>query len=244
MSTQSPPTLHLGLLPKAQQALFRRLTFTRDRFVLHGGTAVALHAGHRSSVDFDLFSSDALPEVDKQQLIASLSLPKDAPRLQNESNTLTVLVPFGGAANSVKVSFFGDLDKPRFASPVAADVGPRVASTIDLAGFKLAVCHNRNLEDDLADIAALLRLGETLERAVAVMEALYPGQAPPHHAIASVAWFDRTPSPTGALTNAAKQQLARAVAAYRAPVRNLLPQAQRLSAPGYEPARLPSLTNA
>ena len=239
MSTQSRPTLLLGVLPQAQQALFRRLTFTRERFVLYGGTAVALHAGHRSSVDFDLFSSDALPEADKQQLIASLSLPKDAPRLQNESNTLTVLVPLGGAANGVKVSFFGDLDKPRFASPVAADVGPRVASTTDLAGFKLAVCHNRNLEDDLADIAALLCLGETLERAVAVMEALYPGQVPAHHAIASIAWFDRTPSPTRALTDAAKQQLARAVAAYRAPVRNLLPQAQRLSAPGYEPAMLP-----
>ncbi len=240
MSAQSPPTLHLDLLPRAQRELFKQLTFTREQFVLYGGTAVALHGGHRISVDFDLFSSEAMSEADKKQIMASLSLPERWPRLQNERETLTVSVPVPvrGNANGVKVSFFGGVDKPRFSLPVAADIGPRIASTTDLAGFKLAVCHQRNLEDDLVDLAALLSLGETLERAVAVMEALYPGEVPAHHAIASVAWFERAPSPTGAMTGAVKRQLEKAVARFRAPARNLPPQAARLSAPGHEPAML------
>ncbi|MBI2443757.1 MAG: nucleotidyl transferase AbiEii/AbiGii toxin family protein [Candidatus Magasanikbacteria bacterium] len=48
-----------ALLPRAA-ALFPRLARFKN-FYLVGGTALALHIGHRISVDFDLFSAQALP---------------------------------------------------------------------------------------------------------------------------------------------------------------------------------------
>ena len=50
---------HYDLLPQAQQKVLRALDKIPAGFVLYGGTAVALHLGHRSSIDFDFFSSDS-----------------------------------------------------------------------------------------------------------------------------------------------------------------------------------------
>ena len=43
----------LESLPEAQRALWPELAQVSRHFVLYGGTAVALHYGHRTSVDFD-----------------------------------------------------------------------------------------------------------------------------------------------------------------------------------------------
>lgn len=237
--------LRLDTLPLPQQFVFEQLTFTRDRFVLYGGTAVALLAGHRTSLDFDFFGSGPLTETGKQTILRSLSLDADFPRIQDTENTLSLCMPAPGEKNNgVLLSFFGGIDKPRFGVPCAAPSGPRIAAPVDLAGFKLAMAHQRNKEDDLIDLAALLSLGVTMSRAAFVMDALYPRQLSLHHAVASAAWFeDRESSGTGALTPEMKQQLETAVAGYRGPSTSLSPQASRLSAPGLEPAKLMKLTN-
>lgn len=52
--------MHAAALTKRGEALFSR--FARFRgFYLVGGTALALHLGHRRSIDFDLFTAAELP---------------------------------------------------------------------------------------------------------------------------------------------------------------------------------------
>jgi len=52
--------LHNEILNSAQKDLLPLLdTFGRD-FGLVGGTAIALHIGHRESIDFDLFSCEEI----------------------------------------------------------------------------------------------------------------------------------------------------------------------------------------
>ena len=94
-----PPTLRLSRLPPAQRALLPRLSFLRAGFVLYGGTAVALQAGHRDSEDFDFFSSEALPEAAKRSLAAEFAgHPLEV--LQDTGDTLTLNVgPADAAAN-------------------------------------------------------------------------------------------------------------------------------------------------
>lgn len=48
--------MHSNILSKEQQELFPLLQQFSDDFGLVGGTAIALHLGHRRSIDFDLFS--------------------------------------------------------------------------------------------------------------------------------------------------------------------------------------------
>src|ERR1700733_1438425 len=97
----------LDVLPAAQRVLWPKLKEVPRQFVLYGGTALALRLGHRTSVDFDLFSSDQMAPV---QLRGSLSFLADAESLQIAPNTLTVSVP---CPEPVKVSFFGGLSLGR-----------------------------------------------------------------------------------------------------------------------------------
>ncbi|MGI8967377.1 MAG: nucleotidyl transferase AbiEii/AbiGii toxin family protein [Limisphaerales bacterium] len=62
-------------------------------FVLYGGTSLALRLGHRTSFDFDFFSTVSFRPL---ELINSLPFVKTGELLQNETNTLTVLLERGG----------------------------------------------------------------------------------------------------------------------------------------------------
>jgi len=63
------------------------------------GTALALHLGHRTSIDFDFFSRRSL-DIDSLQ--AEIPFLAEARVLQREKNTLTAIVDRG---EPVMVSF-------------------------------------------------------------------------------------------------------------------------------------------
>jgi hypothetical protein len=64
----------LDILPIAQKELWPHLSAAPQlSFVLYGGTAVALHLGHRQSVDFDFFRSAPLNKAELQARFAFLS---------------------------------------------------------------------------------------------------------------------------------------------------------------------------
>src|SRR5947209_1834915 len=92
---------HLNILPIPQRLLWEELTDVPPDFTLYGGTAVALHLGHRHSVDFDIFRAKA---INTAALYADIPFLHDATIIQQEKNTLTCLVDRSGP---VKVSFFG-----------------------------------------------------------------------------------------------------------------------------------------
>jgi hypothetical protein len=56
--------LHVEVLPQVQREVLAALggSATREGFHLAGGTAVAIHLGHRQSIDFDWFTPSALPD--------------------------------------------------------------------------------------------------------------------------------------------------------------------------------------
>ncbi len=59
----------LDILPLPQRRLWAELSAVPPEFVLYDGTALALHLGHRESVDFDFFGNrpldlDCLPALD------------------------------------------------------------------------------------------------------------------------------------------------------------------------------------
>src|SRR5882724_9355982 len=93
------------ILPKAQQEIWPLLTPAPGlSFVLYGGTAVALHLGHRISIDFDFFKTEPL---DKARIETSFQFVRNARTIQEDENTLVVGVSM--PSGPVKVSFFGGL---------------------------------------------------------------------------------------------------------------------------------------
>lgn len=61
-------------------------------FTLYGGTALALHLGHRKSVDFDFFGSRA---IDVSSLESEVPFLAGAKVIQRERNTLSAIVDRG-----------------------------------------------------------------------------------------------------------------------------------------------------
>jgi hypothetical protein len=146
---------HLEILPRPQRRLWDELPEVSGEFVLYGGTALALHLGHRNSVDFDLFGSR---DLDLAQIEQGISFLKGANVIQRDRNTLTAIVDRGGP---VKVSFFGVPNLPRLsAAVVAAENGLGVASLLDLAGTKASVVQMRAEAKDYVDIDALMTTGK------------------------------------------------------------------------------------
>lgn len=159
----------IGLLPKPQQEIWPLLApAPRLSFVLYGGTAVALHLGHRQSIDFDFFRSRPL---DKKELLA-FAFMADAQTIQEDENTLVVMAKM--PSGPVKVSFFGNMNIGRINDPVeTADSILRVASADDLLATKLKAILDRAEAKDYQDIAAMLSAGFSLERALAAFKAMW-----------------------------------------------------------------------
>jgi Nucleotidyl transferase AbiEii toxin, Type IV TA system len=194
MMSPSEPTAHLldtfeprlDILSPAQQRLWPQLLQTPEAFTLHGGTAIALRLGHRPSVDFDFFSSAPFSPNDLLQGIPYL---RGATLRQSAPDTLTVTVERDG---SVQVSFFGGLDLGQVA-PADRATGPgiKVASLLDLAGFKVAVVPQRVELKDYIDVHTLLTKGNIpLAKMLAAAKIIYGSQFNPLLALKALAYLD------------------------------------------------------
>ena len=118
----------LGVLPPGQREIWTSLASAPQlNFVLYGGTAVALHLGHRESLDFDFFRSEPL---DKDRIRAAFGFISGAAILQDTPDTLVVVAEM--PSGPVKVSFFGGIGFGRVNDPLRPATILLVASPDDL----------------------------------------------------------------------------------------------------------------
>lgn len=92
----------LDVLPPPQRRLWQELQGIPPAFALYDGTAIALHLGHRKSVDFDFF---AFESFDPGILLENIAFLGTSTILQSAASTLTLLVDRDGP---FQLSFFGD----------------------------------------------------------------------------------------------------------------------------------------
>ena len=171
---------HLEILPPEQQTLLPELRAVPIRYVLYGGTALALRLGHRSSVDFDFFAHDAL----NHRELEAMPMFRGATTLQETADARSVIV--GG----VKLSFFGGIGFGRVGEPEVIAPGLRVASLLDLAGTKLKALLQRIEAKDYRDIAALLAHGIELPEILGASAALFGASFNPITARKALCYFE------------------------------------------------------
>lgn len=159
-----------AILPPAQKEIWPQLAPAPDlSFVLYGGTAVALHLGHRVSIDFDFFKAEPL---DKARIETRFQFVRNARTLQEDENSLVMDVPM--PSGSVKVSFFGGLALGRINDPLLTrDLVLLVASLEDLLATKLKAILDRAEAKDYRDISAMLSAGVSLEKALGAFATNY-----------------------------------------------------------------------
>jgi hypothetical protein len=163
----------LSILPETQRVLWPILKVPK-RFVLYGGTAIALRLGHRKSVDFDFFTHD---EFSSDQLMREMDFLANARRVQESPNTLSVLKAVEGFDVPVQLSFFGGLRLGQIELPDMANNGIFVASMLDLFGMKCATVSQRAEAKDYLDIYTIITQTDlTLEHGIAAASAIYGQQ--------------------------------------------------------------------
>jgi hypothetical protein len=163
----------LDILPASQLRLWPELDAVPAEFVLYGGTGLALQIGHRSSEDFDFFSTSGFDPLQLQSRLRffwDLDLHADA-WVHFKTDNLEAFVDRDGP---VKVAFFGGLDRlQRVENPLrAAGSRVHVASLVDLAGMKMRVIQVRGSWKDYADIHALVSNGIDLATGLAAARAI------------------------------------------------------------------------
>lgn len=194
------------ILPPPQQRLWDELIDVPASFTLYGGTAVALHLGHRESIDFDFFGTEGF---DPRALAAQIPFLRDAQITQIEPNTLSVIVDRGGP---VKVSFFGLPWMGCIESPATVEsIGLKIASLLDLGGTKASVVQARAEAKDYIDIDALITHGISLPSMLAAAQAIHGAAFNSQATLKALAYFND--GNLASLDETLKERLARAAKA-------------------------------
>lgn len=138
--------MHEEILNAAQQELLPLMAQFRREYYLVGGTAIALHIGHRRSVDFDLFKMSAINHKKNLDRIVAAGFDHQVTRRVEEQMNLLV----GG----VKVTFF------QYPFPVVPEDDFknvfRLPSLISLAAMKAYALGRRSKWKDYVDLYFLL----------------------------------------------------------------------------------------
>jgi hypothetical protein len=174
----------LDVLPAAKKEIWTSLApVSRLNFVPYGGTAIALHLGHRESLDFDFFRSDSL---DKDQIRAEFQFVRGAAVLKDAPETLVVLAEM--PAGPVKVSFFGSISFGRFNDPLETCDGILlVASLDDLMATKLEATLDRAEAKDYRDIAEMISAGVSLPAGLSAFKQMFDGE--PAQVLRAIGYF-------------------------------------------------------
>jgi hypothetical protein len=156
-----------ALTPETRNA-FRgaaALPFIR-RFYLAGGTGLALHLGHRFSVDLDFFSPipDAVGPGERAILRAAFD---DATLAVSLDQDMTFVATWRG----VGVSFFRLTLYPLVQEPMMVE-GVPLATVEEIGAMKLAAIMSRGTRKDYVDLYCILQR-TTLERLFEVAAVKY-----------------------------------------------------------------------
>ena len=139
--------MHTEILSFEQNELFPFLKRFQRSFYLVGGTAIAIHLGHRRSIDFDLFTFSELRKSRIKKTL--LELPFKQVPLFEDYDQLHLLV------NQVKLTFFS---YPYSIEPaIKIDSVISIPSLLSLAAMKAFALNRRSKWKDYVDLYFIIR---------------------------------------------------------------------------------------
>ena len=149
--------MHRNILSKEQVELLPSLSQFKKEYYLVGGTAIALHIGHRESIDFDLFKQK---NIRKKNIYTKLS-QVDYKVSFADYNQLNMI------ANGVKITFF------QFPYEVPSnskfEIFLKMPDLLTLAAMKAFALGRRTKWKDYVDLYFILKfhfsLSEIIEKA-------------------------------------------------------------------------------
>ncbi len=174
-------SLRIDILPEQQAALFEFLSGQTwiEPFYLAGGTCLALHIGHRQSIDFDFFTQEDFRTrdiIERLRRIGTFELFSEA------ENTIN------GLLNEVRISFF------TYTYPLMRELHHyqrlAIADMFDIALMKIEAISGRGSKKDFIDLYFLLQYF-SFEEIFQAYEVKYGIPVSNHyHLLKSLVYFD------------------------------------------------------
>ena len=151
--------MHLNILNKNQVELLNFISLFKREYYLVGGTAIALHIGHRESIDFDLFK---LSIVRKNDIYKKIFASKVSFKFGYENYEQLNLI-----INEVKFTFFSFPHKIPVNSEIKGVI--KMPDLLILAAMKAFALGRRAKWKDYVDLYFILKehhsLAEISEKA-------------------------------------------------------------------------------
>jgi len=140
--------MHKNVLSKEQLELLPLIKLFAKEYYLVGGTAIALHIGHRRSVDFDLFTNENLKRRSIKNIIEKSQYPVQDILYENHEQMHLIV-------NTVKMTFF------KFQTKMNPQVDfegiIKIPTLLDLAAMKAYALGGRAKWKDYVDLYFIIK---------------------------------------------------------------------------------------
>lgn len=139
--------MHTGILTEKQNELLPYLQLFKRKFYLVGGTAIALHLGHRRSIDFDLFCKTNINKKDIRKKLGRV--PFKIIKISEDSDQIHFVI------NDIKITFFNypyEIEHPLRLGQYFS-----LPSLLSLASMKAYALGRRAKWKDYVDLYFILR---------------------------------------------------------------------------------------
>jgi hypothetical protein len=139
--------MHLNVFNEQQHQLLPFLSSFKKEFYMVGGTAIALHIGHRRSIDFDLFKNG---NIHSKKIVKKFQENNEEPLVTlNRSGQLNLV------CRGVKFTFFDfGYDIPH---PIVIGNGMTIPGLPELAAMKAFALGMRSKWKDYIDLYFILK---------------------------------------------------------------------------------------
>jgi len=149
--------MHKEILTEAQSKLLPTVRLFSKKFGLVGGTAIALHLGHRESIDYDLFTFDEFTNQEIRRKISRIA--KINAIFRDETGQFTL------AINGIRFTFFQFPYKIDFSEPLGDII--KLPDILTLAAMKAFALGRRAKWKDYVDLYFILKVGHTIPQITA-----------------------------------------------------------------------------
>lgn len=146
--------MHKEILTEAQLKLLPVIKLFSKKFGMVGGTAVALHLGHRESIDFDLFSFSGFRNNSITETIAKSRAGSIDPVYVNRKGEYTFLI------HGVKFTFYQFPYKLNYSESLGDII--KLPDILTLAAMKAFALGRRAKWKDYVDLYFILKAHHTV----------------------------------------------------------------------------------
>lgn len=158
--------MHDEILTKEQRSLLPLVAKFKHDFGLVGGTAIALHIGHRESIDFDMFSPDEFSNANIRAVFKRAR--KTIEVLRADTGQFTFVV------DGVHVTFFCYPYPIKYVKSL--DAFARIPTLLTLAAMKAFALGKRSKWKDYVDLYFILKDFHTIGEISVEAEELFAGE--------------------------------------------------------------------